>query len=215
MPTIPTLLTFAVASTLLVIVPGPNVLYIIARGIDQGRKAAVVSVLGVQTGMFVHIVAAVLGLSAIVAKSGLLFNVIKYAGAAYLIWMGITTIRSRIVSTNLPGVGAKTSYQKIFFRAMLVNLLNVKVILFVLAFLPQFIRPERGSSSGQIIVLGLVLMTVAILSDMIYAVASGSIGNWLNTREKVARQRNRFTGAVYILLGAFAALTGSGSAQSR
>lgn len=215
MPTIPTLLTFAVASILLVIVPGPNVLYIIARGIDQGRKAAVVSVLGVQAGMFAHIVAAVLGLSAIIAKSDLLFNAIRFAGAAYLIWMGVTTIRSGLASTELPGVGARTSYRKIFLRAMIVNLLNVKVILFVLAFLPQFVRPDRGSSSSQIVVLGLVLMGVAILSDMIYAVASGSIGNWLNTREQVARQRNRFTGAVYILLGMFAALTGSGSAQSR
>jgi threonine/homoserine/homoserine lactone efflux protein len=215
MPTMPTLLTFAVAATLLIIVPGPNVLYIIARGIDQGRKAAAVSALGVQAGMFVHVTAAILGLSAIVAKSDLLFNVIKFAGAAYLIWMGITTIRSKVMSGDLPGVGAKTSYRRIFVRGMIVNVLNVKVILFFLAFLPQFVRPERGSSSVQILVLGLVFVVISIMSDMLYAMASGSIGNWLSTREKVSRQRNRFTGAVYILLGAFAALTGSGSAQSR
>lgn len=213
MPTLPTLLAFALASTLLVIVPGPNVLYIIARGIDQGRKAAIVSVLGVQAGMFVHMVAVILGLSAIIAKSDLLFNAIRYAGAAYLVWMGITTIRTRMAHSDLPGVGTKTSYRKIFLRAMVVNLLNVKVILFVLAFLPQFVRPERGSSSGQIIVLGLVLMVVAVLSDMVYAVASGAIGQWLSRREDLARQRNRFTGTVYILLGAFAAIAGSGSAK--
>jgi threonine/homoserine/homoserine lactone efflux protein len=215
MPTIPTLLTFAVAATLLIIVPGPNVLYIIARGIDQGRKAAVVSALGVETGMLVHISAAVLGLSAIVAKSDLLFNVIRFAGAAYLVWMGITTIRARVVDGRLPELGTKAAYRRIFVRGVIVNVLNVKVILFFLAFLPQFVRPERGSSSVQILVLGLVFVVIATASDMLYAMASGAIGNWLNTREKVARQRNRFTGAVYILLGAFAAVAGSGSAQSR
>lgn len=215
MPTVPTLLTFALAATLLIIVPGPNVLYIIARGIDQGRKAAAVSAMGVQAGMLVHVSAAILGLSAIVARSDLLFNVVRFAGAAYLIWMGVTTIRSKMISSGLPSVGVKISYRRIFIRGMIVNVLNVKVILFFLAFLPQFVQPERGSSALQILVLALVFVLISMVSDMVYAMASGSIGNWLSTREKVARQRNHFTGAVYILLGAFAALTGSGSAQSR
>ena len=215
MPTFPTLLTFAVAATLLIIVPGPNVLYIIARGIDQGRKAAVVSVLGVETGMLFHITAAMLGLSAIVARSDLLFNVVKFAGAAYLIWMGVTTIRHRVASSDLPGVDARTSYRDVFLRGLIVNLLNVKVILFFLAFLPQFVRTERGSTDLQIFVLGMVFLGIAMLSDMVYALASGWIGDWLGRRENVARQRNRFTGVVYILLGAVAALSGSGSAQSR
>ena len=92
MPTLPTLLTFAFAATLLIIVPGPNVIYIITRGIDQGRKAAIVSAAGVEVGMLFHIGAAVLGLSALVASSEIVFNVVKYAGAAYLIWMGITAV---------------------------------------------------------------------------------------------------------------------------
>jgi threonine/homoserine/homoserine lactone efflux protein len=184
-------------------------------GIDQGRKAAAVSAMGVQAGMLVHVSAAILGLSAIVARSDLLFNVVRFAGAAYLIWMGVTTIRSKMISSGLPSVGVKISYRRIFIRGMIVNVLNVKVILFFLAFLPQFVQPERGSSALQILVLALVFVLISMVSDMVYAMASGSIGNCLSTREKVARQRNRFTGAVYILLGAFAALTGSGSAQSR
>lgn len=215
MPTYTTLLTFAVAATLLIIVPGPNVLYIIARGIDQGRKAAVVSALGVQLGMLFHIAAAMLGLSAIVARSDLLFNVVKYAGAAYLIWMGINTIRTRVPKNAEPVVIRAASYRTIFVRGFIVNVLNPKVGLFFLAFLPQFIRAERGSSELQILALGLVFTGIAVCSDLSYALASGSIGQWLSTRERVARQRNRFTGVVYILLGTFAALAGSGSARTR
>jgi threonine/homoserine/homoserine lactone efflux protein len=174
-----------------------------------------VSVLGVEVGMFFHITAAILGLSAVVARSDLMFNFIKFAGAAYLIWMGISTIRSRVAADELQTTGSTAAYRRIFLRGMIVNLLNVKVILFFLAFLPQFVRPERGNSDLQILALGMVFLAIAVCSDVLYALASGAIGSWLNTRERVAGQRNRFTGAVYILLGAFAALTGSGSAQSR
>lgn len=215
MPTIPTIFTFAVAATLLIIVPGPNVIYIITRGIDQGRRAAIASALGVQTGMLVHIGAAVLGLSALVASSDILFNVVKYAGAAYLIWMGVTSFRAKATNLDLPQVGRRASYGRLFGQGLVVNVLNPKVGLFFIAFLPQFIDPGRGGPTGQILILGAVFVAIAIASDLLYALASGSIGAWLTRRERIARQRDRFAGAIYILLGVVAALSGSGSARLR
>ena len=215
MPTIPTLLTFAVAAKLLIIVPGPNVIFIIARGIDQGRRAAIASALGVQTGMLFHIGAAVLGLSALVASSDILFNVVKYAGAAYLIWMGMVSIRATATTLDRPQINRRASYGRLFTQGLVVNVLNPKVGLFFIAFLPQFIDPARGSSTGQILVLGAVFAAIAVVSDLVYALASGSIGAWLSTRERIAQQRDRFAGAVYILLGVVAALSGSGLARSR
>ena len=215
MPTVPTLLTFAIAATLLIIVPGPNVIYIITRGIDQGRRAAVASALGVEVGMLFHIGAAVLGLSALVASSELVFNIVKYAGAGYLIWMGVNNLRSKPTNLAVPEISRRASHRKLFAQGMVVNILNPKVGLFFVAFLPQFIDPARGSSTAQILVLGGVFVAIAVVSDLVYAFASGSIGSWLNARERIARQRDRFAGVVYILLGALAALTGSSSAKSR
>ncbi len=213
MPTLPTLLTFAIAATLLIIVPGPNVIYIITRGIDQGRRAAIASALGVETGMLFHIGAAVLGLSALVASSELVFNIVKYAGAAYLVWMGITSLRAKLSNLETPEFSRRAGYRRLFAQGLVVNVLNPKVGLFFIAFLPQFIDPGRGSSTFQILVLGAVFATIAVISDLVYAFASGSIGAWLSTRARIARQRDRFAGVVYILLGIVAALSGSSSAK--
>lgn len=215
MPAISTLLTFAVAATLLIIVPGPNVIYIITRGIDQGRRAAIASAAGVEAGMLFHIGAAVLGLSALVASSELLFNIVKYVGAGYLIWMGIGSLRARSAKFETQEISCRASYSRLFAQGMIVNVLNPKVGLFFIAFLPQFIDPSRGNSTVQILVLGGVFVAIAVISDLVYAFASGAIGSWLNARESIARQRDRFAGVVHILLGTVAAVSGSGSAKSR
>jgi threonine/homoserine/homoserine lactone efflux protein len=157
----------------------------------------------------------VLGLSALVASSEIVFNVVKYAGAAYLIWMGITAIRTKALAVETPIESERAKPGRLFMQGLIVNVLNPKVGLFFIAFLPQFIEPERGGSTVQVLVLGGVFLTIAVVSDMVYALASGSIGTWLSTREQIARQRDRFTGVVYILLGAFAAISGSGSARNR
>lgn len=213
MPTMLTLLTFAVAATLLIVVPGPNLIYIITRGIDQGRRAAVVSALGVETGMLVHVGAAVLGLSALLASSDLLFNVVRYAGAAYLVWLGVASIRSRPADLTDPAGGRTLGLARLFAQGVVINVLNPKVGLFFLAFLPQFLDPSRGNTSVQILVLGGVFFIIATISDLLYAMASGAIGSWLRERSSVARMRGKFSGVVYIGLGALAALTGSGSAK--
>lgn len=215
MPTVPTLLAFALAATLLIVVPGPNLIYIITRGIDQGRRAAIVSALGVETAMLFHIGAAVLGLSALVASSDLAFNVVKFAGAAYLIWIGVSNLRARPTDLQLPSAGRAPSMRRMFAQGVIINLLNPKVGLFFLAFLPQFVDAGRGDSTGQILILGGVFLAIATISDLLYALASGWIGTWLKTRAAVARQRERFAGVVYILLGVVAALSGSSSAKTR
>lgn len=213
MPTFPTLLAFSLAALLLVIIPGPNVLYIVTRGIDQGRKAAVTSALGVQSGMIVHVAAAAIGLSALLASSEVLFNVVRFAGAAYLIWLGVRNLLARVTDLDIVSDRHRLGYRRIFVQGILVNVLNPKVALFCLALLPQFVDPARGNTAIQILVLGCVMIVIGMISDTTYALASGGIGSWLKTRQRIARQRQRFSGLVYIFLGAAAALSGSASAK--
>lgn len=215
MPTTATLIAFAAAALALVVIPGPNLIYIITRGIQQGRRAALVSSLGVQAGMVVHIVLAAVGLSALVARSPLLYDALRYAGAAYLVWMGIALLRRRREAVEGPVALRPAPMRALFLHGMAVNLLNPKVILFVLALLPQFVDPARGSTATQILVLGAVMITVAMISDGAYALASGSLGVWLSRRPAAERQRDRASGVVYLLLGLIVALTGSGSAEAQ
>jgi len=141
-----TWIAFMAAATLLVIFPGPNVLYIISQGIGQGRRAGVVSALGVETGSVVHVLAAVLGLSALLASSAHAVSVVKYAGAAYFVYLGVKTLRSKDHSGDLPCVSvAAKPLRGIFMQGIIVNVFNPKVALFFLALLPQFVDPQRGS----------------------------------------------------------------------
>ena len=207
MPNSSTLSLFIVAASILVFLPGPNTLYIIARSIQQGRLAGIVSSLGVQVGTMVHIVAAALGLSALLVSSALAFNLVKYAGAAYLIYLGIKTFftKERIESTTVK----KAALSRVFYQGVVVNLLNPKTALFFFAFLPQFIDVARGAVVMQVALLGAILVFLGTLSDSIYALASGSIGNWLRGNLKFLRAQRYFAGSVYIGLGAATALSGA------
>jgi len=214
MPTSATLLAFAAAALALVVIPGPNLIYIITRGIQQGRRAAVMSSLGVQAGMVVHILLAAFGLSALVARSPVLYDVIRYAGAGYLIWIGVALLRKRRVEVDEVATLRPASMRRLFLHGFAINMLNPKVILFVLALLPQFVDPARGSTAGQMLVLGAVFIGVALVSDTTFALASGSLGAWLKGHPDSARHRDRVSGIVYLLLGLVVALTGSGSAKA-
>lgn len=214
MPEPSTLIPFVIASAILVLIPGPAVLYIVSTGIGRGRRMALASMLGIETGALFHVAAAAVGLSAVVANSALAYSVIKYAGAAYLIYLGIKTLRSRDDSNPLEIPGA-SSARGAFQRGVIVNILNPKLALFFLAFLPQFVVPSRGSVprpsvSGQLVFLGLLFISVAIVIDGIYAMTSGIIGNLLNRSERFARVQNRLAGLTYLSLGATAVFSGSG-----
>jgi threonine/homoserine/homoserine lactone efflux protein len=143
MPDASTFALFVLAALVLLVVPGPSVLYIVARSVDGGRKAGLVSVLGVQTGAMVHIAFATLGLSAILASSAVAFSVVKWLGAAYLVWLGLKRIFGPDEGENEVAV-EPARLPRVFSQGVIVNTLNPKTTLFFLAFLPQFVHPARG-----------------------------------------------------------------------
>ena len=199
---------FISVAFVLVAIPGPNTLYIIARSVQQGRMAGIVSSFGVQVGTIVHVVAAAFGLSALLLSSAAAFNVVRYGGAAYLIYLGIKTLLSK-ENIELERGLQKTKLSRVFTQGVVVNVLNPKTALFFFAFLPQFIDPARGAVATQIIILGAILMLLGTLSDSIYALAAGSIGNRLRGNLRLLRAQRYFAGSVYLGLGAATALTGA------
>ena len=210
MPDASTYALFVAAALVLLVVPGPSVLYIVARSIEGGRTAGFVSVLGVQTGAILHIAFATLGLSAILASSAVAFSVVKWLGAGYLIWLGLRRIFGRDEGEGDVAV-EPARLSRVFSQGVVVNTLNPKTALFFLAFLPQFIDPSRGAAWTQILLLGATFVILALCSDGLYALLSGTAGGWLQRRMKGAsfRQGQRFvSGGILIALGAVAAVSG-------
>ena len=199
---------FLAASFVLLVVPGPAVLYIVARSVDQGRTAGLVSVLGIGAGSMVHVFAAAIGLSSLLVRSATLFSVVKWAGAAYLVYLGVRRIRGRdeIVTT---GEGALRSRRRLFVEGMWVNILNPKTALFFFAFLPQFVAVDAGAVTLQIIVLGAIFVTMGVVSDGIYALAAGTFGDWLKRKPGLLRSERYASGGMLIALGVATAVTGS------
>ena len=199
---------FLLASLALLLVPGPAVLYIVARSIAQGRRAGIVSVLGIAAGSSVHIMAAVLGLSALLMSSVLAFTVVKYLGAAYLIYLGIRTLTAK-TRVDEPAVVEQQPLWRIFRQGVIVNVLNPKTALFFFAFLPQFVHPESGTVAPQVLFLGLIFTTMAICTDSLYALLAGTIGNRLRGNLRYLKGQKIFAGVVYIFLGLTTAFSSS------
>jgi threonine/homoserine/homoserine lactone efflux protein len=200
MPDLHAMTLFLVAALIILVVPGPAVLYITARSIDQGRLAGVVSVLGVAAGSLVHVCAAALGISALLLSSAIAFSIVKYLGAAYLIYLGI---RKLLVREELRAIEERSGQRlsRIFLQGVLVNVLNPKTALFFFAFIPQFVDPARGSVALQIVLLGGLFAVMGIFSDGLYAVLAGTLGKWLKGNLRVLRAQRYFAGTVYIGLG--------------
>jgi threonine/homoserine/homoserine lactone efflux protein len=196
---------FAVASLVLLLTPGPAVLYIVARSVHQGRAAGLVSVLGIHLGTIVHIAAAAVGLSALLVSSALAFAVVKYLGAAYLIWLGIRSLTAKDPDPAAPAMPAGT-LRRVFRDGFVVNLFNPKTAIFFLAFLPQFVDPARGALHWQILILGLTFMGLGIVSDGMYALAAGAAGDFLRRNRRFRRIQRWFAGTSFIGLGVTAAL---------
>jgi threonine/homoserine/homoserine lactone efflux protein len=208
MPDLSVLLLFAAASLAIAILPGPAVLYIVARSVNQGRLAGIVSMLGIEFGNFFHIAAAALGLSALLMSSALAFSIVKYLGAAYLIYLGVRTLLTR--EQIQPDRSIKqASLKRIFFQGVVVNVLNPKVALFYFAFLPQFVDSSKSSTVSQILILGFLFVAIATLIDGIYALIAGSIGHWLRGNLRFLRAQRYFSGSVYLGLGLTTAFAGS------
>ena len=204
MPQPHTLLLFAGASLALIAMPGPSVIYIVTRSVSQGRRAGLVSVLGIEAGALVHVTAAALGVSALVASSATAFSVLKYAGAAYLLYLGLRKLRERPVEPAHER-HVERAYPRLFWEGALVNALNPKTATFFVAFLPQFIDPARGSVAFQALVLGLLFVVIAVVSDGVWALAAGAAARRLRTARGHGALA-RISGGVYLGLGAASAL---------
>jgi threonine/homoserine/homoserine lactone efflux protein len=202
------LAVFMVSAIVLLVIPGPAVLYIVAQSVSRGRLAGIVSMLGIQVGGLVHVAAAAAGLSALLMRSAVAFNVVKYAGAAYLVFLGARRLLGRD-REEVPGARPERSLWRLFGQGIVVNVLNPKTALFFFSFLPQFVDVDRGSVALQIATLGLVFILLATLSDGLYALAAGSAAGWLRGRSGFVRGERYATGSVLVGLGLLTALSGA------
>ena len=234
MPAAETFGLFAFAAIGVLLIPGPAVTYIVARSVDQGRTVGLVSVAGLGLGTMAHVVAAALGVSAVLASSAAAFSAVKYLGAAYLIAIGIRTLLRRANDEDVPH-GAPTGpaagatdgplrreaatgsapaplrsrdLRRAFAHGVVVNVLNPKTALFFLAFLPQFADPGRGPVWAQLLALGSAFVLLGLCTDGAYALVASRLGEWLRTRPSFARRRRYATGGVFVTLGLAAALGG-------
>jgi threonine/homoserine/homoserine lactone efflux protein len=190
-------------------VPGPAVLYIVARSVEQGRLAGLVSMLGIQVGGLVHVAAAALGLSALLVQSALAFNVVKYAGAAYLVYLGVRRLLGR-EPLGADAEAAPRPLARLFRQGIVVNVLNPKTALFFFAFLPQFVQPDAGAAGLQIALLGLLFIAIAVLSDGTYALVAGTVSERLRGSPRFLRAERRVSGSVFAGLGLATAASGHG-----
>ncbi|MEV5889666.1 LysE family translocator [Nonomuraea fuscirosea] len=202
MPEITTLAVFCVATLGLLIVPGPAVLYIVTRSVAQGRSAGLISVLGVHTGSLVHVAAAALGVSALISASATAFTVVKYAGVAYLLWLGVRKLMRG-------GDGAEAielkvqSKRRLFWEGFVVNVLNPKTAIFFLAFLPQFVHPAAGPIGSQILVLGALWILLGMASDGTYAMLASALAGRVRQSVRARRRLDVGSGLVYLGLAAW------------
>ena len=200
MPSTHAFAVFIPAGLVLLAIPGPSVLYIIATSVEGGRRHGLLSVAGVHVGSLVHVVAAAAGLSALIVSSAIAFSTVKYAGAAYLVYVGIRKWLERDDTAEVEA-RAPRSGRRVFTQGVVVNVLNPKTALFFFAFMPQFLDRDRTVWT-QIAVLGLVWIALGLLSDGSYAIAGGTIGRFFRRRRKAVRYTS---GAIFVGLGAVAA----------
>jgi len=205
LPDLRTLAVFMAAGLALNLTPGPDMLYVAARSTSEGRRAGIVSALGIGAGTLVHITALALGLSALLAAVPLLYDVVRLAGAAYLVWLGVRALLRPAPAHDDAAPPAPAPLGVIFRQGVLTNVLNPKVALFFLAFLPQFVDPTRGSAAAQIVALGLLFDTSGTIVNGLVALAASRAGGVLR-RGRAARVLHRVTGGVFVLLGARLAL---------
>jgi threonine/homoserine/homoserine lactone efflux protein len=189
----------------LLAIPGPAVLYVVSRSVDQGRRAGLASVAGICTGTVVHVTLATVGLSSLVLASRVAFDGVRYAGAAYLIYLGVRRLLTRRVDGGLEARGPRTT-RDLYTQGLVVNLLNPKTIVFIFAFVPQFVDVAAGHVWFQVLVLGLTFAGLGAISDSLYAIVAGSVADKLRGTPLIGRVERWFGGTVLIGLGLTAAV---------
>jgi len=207
-PTHSSLLLFIGSALVLLLIPGPAVFYITSRRIGHGRAAGLISALGIQVGILVHVAAAAVGLSALLMSSAAAFAAVKYLGAAYLIYLGVQKLR-RAESLELSGEPDQVKLSRIFAQGVVVNVLNPKTALFFFVFLPQFVNPSRGHVSAQILLLGILFSFLSVTSDSLWAIFAGTVGHLLRRNPRWLRTQRYVSGGMLISLGVATAFAGS------
>jgi threonine/homoserine/homoserine lactone efflux protein len=205
MPSLSTYALFIATALALLAIPGPAVLYVVGRSIDQGRTAGLASVLGITTGTIVHITAATVGLSSLILASKVAFDAVRYVGAAYLILLGVRRLLTR-GQEEVAGVRPPRTLRRLYSQGLVVNLLNPKTIVFIFAFIPQFVDVGAGHVWLQILLLGLTFAGLGLMSDSLYAIVAGTVADRLRGTPLVARVERWFGGTVLIGLGVASAL---------
>ncbi len=193
------LAVFLLAVLVICVTPGPDMLYILAASLSQGVRAGLVASVGMSLGMLVHTVVVALGLAALLSTVPVFFDVIKYVGAAYLVYIGI---RAWLDSSSASTVEKRSAIplRTVLWRATMTNLLNPKIVLFYLAFLPQFVDADRGRAGLQLLILGLLFVVIGLLIDSAIALGAGQLGEWLQRRHRVNKLLNRIAGTVFVAL---------------
>jgi threonine/homoserine/homoserine lactone efflux protein len=201
----PDIALFLAASALLTIAPGPDIVYVLTRGIAQGPRAGIAAAFGFATGCIFHTVLAAVGIAAVIRSSELAFNLVRYAGAAYLVWIGIQALRHR-ASFSIEGASEARALSTIYRQSVIGNVLNPKVTLFFLAFLPQFVNTQAGHVGWQMALLGAVFMVVTVVIFSAVALFAGWIGAWIRRKPVIGERLNIFAGVTFIALGIRVAL---------
>jgi threonine/homoserine/homoserine lactone efflux protein len=199
---------FVAASLAIIVAPGPDNVYVLTRGIAQGREVALASAWGMCSGLLFHTTLAAIGLSAILAQSALAFSVVKYAGAAYLIYLGFRALLSKEEFIPSAEVVPVANLRSFFLRGLTMNLLNPKVAVFFLAFLPQFASPATDGATLRLLALGLVFALLSVVVFSALALFSGILGERLNNNPRLVNALHWMTGCVLIGLGVRLALSG-------
>jgi threonine/homoserine/homoserine lactone efflux protein len=201
----PDIVLFVAASTLLALAPGPDIVYVLTRAVSQGRRAGIAAALGFASGCIFHTTLAAVGIAALIRSSELAFDAVRYAGAAYLVWIGIQALRHRS-SFPVEGASDGKALATIYRQSVIGNILNPKVTLFFLAFLPQFVNAQAGNVGLQMALLGAVFMVVTIVVFGAVAIFAAMIGDWIRRKPAIGERLNVFAGITFIALGVRVAL---------
>jgi len=204
-PDLNAIVTFAIASVALLLIPGPAVIYVLNRSVADGREAGLAAVAGLELGNLVHVIAASVGLSAVLATSATAFNVVKWLGAGYLIFVGLRTLATR--PQLIESLGAAVSRRRSFLQGIVVNTLNPKVALFFLSYLPQFIDTDNGAAWSQALVLGSIFVAIGCVTDGMYALTASALRTVLLRGRTLPFVQRYVAGTVFVALGVVAATT--------
>lgn len=201
-------LTFIAAALLVLIAPGPGVAYVVSRSLSQGARCGLVAAAGLSAGVFVHVLAATLGLAVLLEASAFAFTALKWAGAAWLVWLGMQALRAAGVTVPEQGTPAPLAARRVFLEGFFVSALNPKIAVFFVAFLPQFIDPGANAGDGgwQVFGLGTLYAALALVTDSAWAIAAGRTSRWFGQRPEAGVYATRITGATLVGLGVAAVL---------